>query len=77
MSNTLKAVFECKELQERQVWWVGSRREAHKHLYHHICTSNGKRLTKYKKHEWTFTIGEVFGDKNEVHYDPVGSWSGS
>lgn len=73
-----KAVFECKALGEREVWWVSSRSEAEKHANTHIKTSGGKKVQKrYEDVTWTLTVKEVFGETHEVYYSNVNSWSGT
>ena len=74
MSDTYKAVFVCEALGERIVWYVGSRREAEKHVHAQINTPNGSRLAKYKANKWTLTVTPMFKDDLEVSYDVVGSW---
>ena len=46
MSDTYKAVFECKALDERKVWYISNRGEANKHLRYHITARGGKKLSK-------------------------------
>ena len=74
MSDTYKAVFECKELNERIVWYVSSRQEAKKQLQYHIKDGKFKKLKKYLSVSYTFTIKKVFGDEIEVYYEAANSW---
>jgi len=74
MSDTYKAVFECKELNERVVWYVSSRQEAKKQLQYQIKDGKFKRLKKYAKVSYTFTVKKVFGDEIEVFYEAANSW---
>ena len=74
MNDTYKAVFECKALDERKVWYVSNRVEANKHLRYHITARGGRKLSKYRNNDWTFTVRPLFGDTHEVHYDVVNSW---
>ena len=73
-SDTYKAVFECKELNERIVWYVSSRQEAKKQLYYHIKSGKFKKLKKYEDVEYTFTLKKIFGDEIEVYYEAVNTW---
>ncbi len=74
MNDTYKAVFECKELNERVVWYVSSRQEAKKQLQYHIKDDKFKRLKKYAKVSYMFTVKKVFGDDIEVFYEAANSW---
>jgi predicted sugar kinase len=74
MSKTYKAVFECPEHKEREVWYVSSRLEAKRIARQHITRVGGKLLKKYKGVSYSVTISEVFKDTHEVYYDLVSSW---
>jgi len=77
VSKTYKAVFECADLGERQVWWVSCKQEALMHLRHQIADRKGKTLQRYKDAEWSLTLQELFTEKYEVFYNSVSSWGGS
>jgi hypothetical protein len=56
MNDTFKAVFICKALNERVVWYVSNRTEANRHYKHHL---EAHKL-KYHKHECTMEFVPVF-----------------
>lgn len=76
--DVYKAVFECPGLNERVVWYVSNRNEAHKHMMTHIKTSGGKKVQqKYQDHPYTLKVSKMFDDKHEVFYSNVSGWSGT
>ena len=76
MSKTYKAIFKCEVLGERQVWYVGSRKEGRKHLRNHIGSNGKGTLSAYRNNAWTYELRPVFEGAHDVHYDVVTSWSG-
>jgi hypothetical protein len=76
MSKTYKAIFKCEALGERQVWYVGSRKEGRKHLRNHIGSNGKGTLSAYRNNDWTYELRPVFKGAHDVHYDVVTSWSG-
>ena len=76
MSKTYKAIFKCEALGERQVWYVGSRKEGRKHLRNHIGSNGKGTLSAYRNNAWTYELRPVFKGAHDVHYDVVTSWSG-
>jgi hypothetical protein len=76
MSKTYKAIFKCEALGERQVWYVGSRKEGRKHLRNHIGSNGKGTLSAYRNNDWTYELRPVFEGAHDVHYDVVTSWSG-
>jgi hypothetical protein len=76
MSKTYKAIFKCEALGERQVWYVGSRKQGRKHLRNHIGSNGKGTLSAYRNNDWTYELRPVFEGAHDVHYDVVTSWSG-
>jgi len=78
MSRTYKAVFECKENEERVVWWVGSRREATRQMRHHTRTSSGKLRKRYQGKSCTLSVVPLFEGSDDVGYDSsIMGWGGN
>ena len=77
MSDTYKAVFECKALQERVVWYVSSRKEAQRMVRHHVTKRNGRPQARYQGQDWTLTVRKMFDSSDCVGYDSsLMGWGG-
>jgi hypothetical protein len=68
-----KAIFKCEALNERCVWYVGSRKEGRKHLRNHIGSNGKGTLSAYRQCDWTYELRPVFEDASDVRYDVLNS----
>jgi hypothetical protein len=68
-----KAIFKCEALNERCVWYVGSRKEGRKHLRNHIGSNGKGTLSAYRQSDWTYELRPVFEDASDVRYDVLNS----
>jgi len=71
--KTYKAVFVCKALNERRVWYVSSRREGRRHLRWHVGSTGSKTLAAYKANDWVYMLKPVFETDNSAEFDVVHS----
>tara|TARA_R110002020_G_scaffold322793_2_gene538558 strand:- start:1015 stop:1239 length:225 start_codon:yes stop_codon:yes gene_type:complete len=65
MSDTYKAVFTCPELNEREVWYVSSRRQAGIQFTHHRNRTNAT-ARQYQTLEYTEKVTKVFTDEDTL-----------
>ena len=73
MSKTYKAIFKCEALNERCVWYVGTRKEGRKHRRNHIGSNGKGTLSAYRQNDWTYELRPVFEDASGVRYDVLNS----
>lgn len=71
MDKIYRAVFNCPDLDEREVWYVSSRQAAKVMLARHIRTARSSSIDKrYQGTEYTMTVTPVFQGDMDAGYDP-------
>ena len=71
MADIYKAVFTCEEYNEREVWYVSSKRHAQIMLNRHLSTGTSKKkAARYNRVEYTLTVEPVFKRDGDAMYDP-------
>ena len=71
MAEIYKAVFTCPELDEREVWYVSSKKHAELMMRRHISTPRTKKkAARYNKTEYSMTVEPVFKSYGDAMYDP-------
>ena len=71
MAEIYKAVFTCPELDEREVWYVSSKKHAELMMRRHISTPRTrKKASKYADTEYSLTVTPVFESTGDASYDP-------
>lgn len=68
MAEIYKAVFKCPDLNEKEVWFVGSRNEARRHL-NQQTRIHGKLQQRYRDREYTFDVKPVFQSEGDAGFD--------
>lgn len=69
MAEIYKAVFRCPELNEKEVWFVSSRKHARTMLNRHIKTGGSHILSRYRDAEYSYTVTPIFQTEGEAGYD--------
>ena len=69
MADIYKAVFRCPDLNEKEVWFVSSRKHAATMLNRHIKTGGSHLLAKYRDADYTLTVTPIFQTEGEAGYD--------
>ena len=73
MADIYKAVFTCEEYNEREVWYVSSKKHAELMMRRHISTPRTKKTaSKYIDAEYSLTVTPVFESTGDASYDPRG-----
>lgn len=70
MADIYKAVFRCPELNEKEVWFVSSRKLATTMLNRHIRTASSKTQARYKHAEYTYEVTPIFQKDGDAGLDP-------
>ena len=71
MAEIYRAIFTCDELNEREVWYVSSKRHAQIMLNRHLSTGTSKKkAARYNRVEYTLTVEPVFKRDGDAGYDP-------
>lgn len=68
MAEIYKAVFRCPDLNEKEVWFVGSRNEAQRHL-NQQTRINGRLQTRYHDRDFTFDVKPIFQSEGDAGFD--------
>jgi hypothetical protein len=69
MAEIYKAVFRCPELNEKEVWFVSSRKHAQTMLNRHIKTGGSHILSRYRSADYSYTVTPIFQTEGEAGYD--------
>ena len=69
MAEIYKAVFKCSELNEKEVWFVSSRKHARTMLNRHIKTGGSHILSRYRDADYSYTVTPIFQTEGEAGYD--------
>jgi hypothetical protein len=73
MADIYKAIFTCPKYEEREVWYVSSRKHAELMLRRHISTPRTKKkAVRYEEAEYSMTVEPVFTSDGDAGYDPRG-----
>lgn len=73
MAETYKAVFTCPTYDEREVWYVSSKKAAEMMLSRQIRQPGGKGIqAKYEGVKYDMTVEPVFVSDGFSGYDPRG-----
>ena len=75
MAEIYKAVFKCPELNEKEVWFVSSRKHARTMLNRHIKTGGSHILSRYRDADYSYTVTPIFQTEGEAGYDTTTSGS--
>ena len=68
MAEFYKAVFACPQYNEREVWFVSSRKQAQVQLKRQIC-GRSDILKRYRDAEYDFKVTPVFEGKGDAGLD--------
>ena len=69
MADIYKAVFRCPDLNEKEVWFVSSRKHAATMLNKQIKTGGSHIQAKYRNVDYTFEVKPIFQTEGEAGYD--------
>jgi hypothetical protein len=73
MAEIYKAVFTCPELDEREVWYVSSKKHAELMMRRHISTPRTKKKAmRYEHATYSLSVTPVFESTGDAQYDPRG-----
>ena len=71
MGKIYKAVFTCPTYEEREVWYVSSKRAAQVMLSRQVKTKGTSQLqSKYKDVDYDMTVTPVFEEEGWSGIDP-------
>jgi len=71
MAEIYKAVFTCPELDEREVWYVSSKKHAELMMRRHISTPRTKKKAmRYVNTTYSLSVTPVFESTGDASYDP-------
>lgn len=69
MAEIYKAVFRCPELNEKEIWFVSSRKQAQTMLNRQIKTGGSHIQSKYKDVEYTYEVKPIFQKDGDPGFD--------
>jgi hypothetical protein len=71
MAEIYKAIFTCPELDEREVWYVSSRKEAQQMVGRKVQTTGSTNIqARYKHVQYDLKVQPVFEGKGDLGVDP-------
>jgi hypothetical protein len=71
MAEIYKAIFTCPTYDEREVWYVSSRKEAQLMMGRVVQTQGSTNIqAKYKDVEYFLNVEPVFAGKGDLGVDP-------
>ena len=74
MAEMYRAIFTCPEYDEREVWYVSSRKQAEVMLSRQVRTPGSANIqVKYRNAEYDMTVEPMFiSDGDAMYSDPRG-----
>lgn len=69
MAEIYKAVFKCPDLNEKEVWFVSSRKLATTMLNRQIKTGGSHIQAKYRNVDYTFEVKPIFQNEGDAGLD--------